>query len=152
MANFNADNATSLAAVPPVRIKANKQHGRVRWFEATFTAAASNPQIADTITWGTLPSGARVLGQLSSLSYAVGTASSTLNVGDTVSATRYLAATSVAAAGTTAIGVPANGAASFEISDSSGLATDNATIKSVVAGAVIAVGQVITLRLAYVLD
>ena len=83
MANFNADNSASTVAIPQARNKVNKQHGRLRWFESTYTAPASSPpQIADTITWGTLPIGARIIGSLSSLNCAVGTASSTLNVGD----------------------------------------------------------------------
>jgi len=153
MANFNADNAAALAALPPSRVKVNKQHGRVRWFESTYTApATSTPQIADTITWGELPVGARVIGPLSSLNYSVGTASSTINVGDAASAARHLAATSVASAGNTALANPSNGAASFETTDGSGAATDNCTLISTVAGAAIAANQVITLRVAYVLD
>lgn len=153
MANFNADNAAAVIAVPQARVKSNKQHGRIRWFESTYTAPASSPpQIADTITWGTLPVGARVIGTLSQLNCAVGTASSTLNVGDAASAARHLAATSVATAAATLLANPASGAASFETSDASGTATDNCTIRSTVAGAAIAVNQVITLRLAYVVD
>jgi hypothetical protein len=153
MANFNADNAAALASTPPTRVKVNKQHGRIRFFESTYTAPATGtPQIADKIVWGKLPLGARVVGPLSSLGYAVGTASSTLNVGDAASAARHLAATSVATAGNTALANPANGAASFETSDASGGATDNCTLVSTVAGAAIAANQVITLRVAYVLD
>jgi hypothetical protein len=153
MANFNADNAASTVATPQSRNKANKQHGRVRWFESTYVApAAGAPAIADTITWGTLPVGARIIGTLSQLNYSVGTASCTLNVGDSASAARHLGATSVASAGATLLANPANGAASFETSDASGTATDNCKIISTVAGAAIAVNQVITLRLAYVVD
>ena len=153
MANFNADLAAAKAATPPTRVKVNKQHGRIRWFESTYTAPASGtPQIADTITWGDLPVGARVIGPLSSLNYSAGTASSTINVGDAASAARYLAATSVAAAGNTALANPSNGAASFETSDSSDAATNNCRLISTVAGAAIAANQVITLRVAYVLD
>lgn len=153
MANFNADNAASTVAVPQTRNKTNKQHGRVRWFESTYTAPATGtPQIGDTITWGTLPTGARIIGPLSSLNQSAGTASSTLNLGDQASAARHLAATSVAAAGNTLLANPANGAASFETSDNSGGATDNCTLRSTVAGAAIAANQVITLRVAYVTD
>lgn len=153
MANFNADNAAAKASSPPTRVKVNKQHGRIRWFESTYTAPASSPPgIGDTITWGDLPVGARVIGPLSSLNYAPGTPSSTLNVGDAASAARHLAATSVASAGNTALANPANGAASFETTDSSEAATNNCRLISTVAGAAIAANQVITLRVAYVLD
>jgi hypothetical protein len=153
MANFNADNAAAVAAVPQTRVKANKQHGRVRWFESTYTApAAGTPQIGDTITWGKLPVGARVIGPLSSLNYSAGTAASTINVGDAASAARHLAATAINAAGNTALANPANGAASFETSDASGTATDNCSLVSTVAGAPIAANQVITLRVAYSVD
>lgn len=153
MANFNADNAASIVGTPQSKNKVNKQHGRVRWFESTYTApAASPPQIADTITWGTLPVGARIIGSLSSLNCAGGTASSTLNVGDPASAARHLAASSVATAAVFTLVNPANGAPCFETSDNSNTATNNCTIRSTVAGAAIAVNQVITLRLAYVVD
>lgn len=153
MANFNADNAAAKASTPPTRVKVNKQHGRVRWFESTYTAPASGtPQIADTITWGDLPVGARVIGPLSSLNVSAGTASSTINVGDAASAARHLAATAITSAGNTALANPANGAASFETSDASETATNNCRLISTVAGAAIAANQVLTLRVAYVLD
>lgn len=153
MATFYSDIAAAGVATPPTRVKANKRGGRLRIFEATYTAPASSPPgIGDVIVWGDLPVGARVLEHLSELAYSAGTASSTINVGDAASATRYLAATSVAAAGVTAIGSPANGAASFETSDASSAATNNTRVQSVVAGAAIAASQVITLRLVYAQD
>jgi hypothetical protein len=153
MASFYADNAAALVATPPTKVKANKRVGRIRWFESTYTAPASGtPQIADVIEWGTLPVGARVIGPLSSLNYSAGTASSTINVGTTASATQLLAATAITSAGNTALANPSNGAASFETSDATGTATDNCAIRSVVAGAAIAASQVITLRLAFVTD
>lgn len=153
MTVFYGDNAATTIAVPPTRNKVNKQHGRVRWFESTYTAPASgNPQIADTIVWGTLPVGARIIGPLSSLNCADGTAASTLNVGDAASAARHLAASSVADPANFLLANPANGAASFETTISSGTATDNCTLISTVAGAAILAGQVITLRVAYVTD
>lgn len=153
MANFNADNAAAAATVPPSRVKSNKQNGRIRLFESTYTApAAGTPQIGDTITWGELPLNARVIGSMSSLNYSAGTAASTINVGDAASAARHLAATAINAAGNTALANPANGAASFETSDTSGGATDNCTLVSTVGGAAIAANQVITLRIAFVTD
>ncbi len=153
MANFTADNATSSATVPPTRIKVNKQHGRIRYFESTYTAPASaTPQIADTITWGALPLGARVVGHLSQIRWSTGTASCTLNLGDAASAARHLAATAVTTAGSAVPEAAAASGATFETSDASTAATNNCTLISTVAGAIIAASQVLTLRVAYVLD
>lgn len=153
MPNFNADNAANMAATPPARIKANKQHGRLRIFEATFVNPASGgAAIADTITWGTLPVGARVLGHLAQLNWSTGAASCTLNLGDAASAARHLAATAVTTAGVAVPQAQSASGASFETSDGSGSATDNCTLKSTVAGANVAAGQVITLRVPFVMD
>jgi len=153
MANFQADIAANLAANPQARNKANKQGGRLRYFEATYTAPASGtPQIADTIEWGRLPVGARIIPHLSRIDWSAGTSSSTLNLGDSASAARHLAATAITTAGNAALTTPANGAASFETSDASNTATDNTKLVSTVAGAQVAANQVITLRVAYVQD
>ena len=147
MANFQADNAANVAAVPQARNKANKQGGRIRWFESVYTAPASGtPQIGDTIEFGTLPTNARVIGPLSSLNCSAGTASSTLAIGDGTTSNKYLAATSIASAANTALANPANGAASVETTDST------TKLYGTVAGAAVAAGQVITLRVAYVVD
>lgn len=154
MANVNADNKTNSVATPPVKNKVNKAHGRIRYFEATYTAPATGmPAVADTITWGDLPIGARVVGHLSQLRWGTGTASSTLNLGDAASAARHLAATAITTAGSA---VPeaasAAGVAGFETSDSSTAATNNCTLISTIAGAGLAANQALTLRIAYVLD
>src|SRR3546814_4103059 len=100
MANFNADNAAALASTPPTRVKVNKQHGRIRYFESTFDAAVQGaPAVADTITWGSLPVGARFVGHLSQLNWSTGTASSTLTLGDAADAARHLAATAITTPG-----------------------------------------------------
>lgn len=151
MANFQADIPTNLAATPQVRNKANKQGGRLRYFESTYVAPASGtPQIADTIEWGRLPVGARIIPHLSRIDWSAGTASCTLNLGDTASAARHLAATAITTAGNAALTTPANAAATFETSDASNGTTDNTKLVSTVAGAAIAANQVITLRVAYV--
>lgn len=153
MPNFKAPIPAGVAATPQTRAKTNQFGGRIRWLESTYTAPATGtPQIADTIEFGTLPVGARVIGPLSSLNVSAGTASSTLAIGDTVTPARHLAATAITAAGNTLLANPANGAASFETSDASGTTTDNCKILGTVAGAAIAAGQVITLRMAYVVD
>ncbi|MCW0370264.1 hypothetical protein [Xanthomonas sacchari] len=153
MANYNATLQTLATNTPPARAQTNVLHGRIRYFESTFTVPAGGLAIADTITWGAIPVGARIIGHLGQLNFAAGTASSTINLGDAASAARHLAATSVAAAGTA---VPqaatANGIAGFVVSDQSVNATNNSTLISTVAGAALAAGQVITLRLPYVMD
>lgn len=159
MANFNSDNAALLALTPPSRVQVNKLHGRVRYLEAQYTVPASGgPQIGDTITWGAVPRGARILGHLSELSWSTGAASSTLNLGDAASAARHLAATAVTTAGQA---VPraasANGLLSFvalddSIASGAPSATNTTTLRSTVAGAALQAAQTIVLRVAYVLD
>lgn len=153
MANLKADNAAAVAAIPQARVKANKQGGRVRFFESTATVPASGgPAVGEKITWGTLPIGARVIGHLSHLSFSAGAASSTINVGDAASPARHLAATSVAAAGSAVPNAQSAAGATFETSDASATTADNCTLESVVAGAALGAGQVLTLRIAYVVD
>lgn len=143
------------------RVKANKFNGRIRFFEATFTAPASGvlPAIGDKIVWGKLPTKARVIGHLSKLYWSTGTASCTLNLGDNVSAARHLAATAITTAGGAVPEAAAASGAVFETSDDSnnvsnsfGSTTDDCTLISVVAGAQIANNQVLTLKVAYVTD
>lgn len=144
---------------PPVtRVKANKQGGRIRIFEATYTVVGT-VAVADKIVWGKLPVRARVLGHLAQLNWATGAASSTLNLGDNVSAARHLAATAITTAGTATPQAQSASGASFETSDDTAnvgnsfvSATDDCTLISVVAGATLQVGQVITLRVPYVCD
>jgi hypothetical protein len=153
MATFLADLATNRATTPQALNKGNQQDGELRIFRAKYTAPASSPPaIADIISWGYLPKGAVIVGGY--LNYAAGTASCTINIGDLQSAARYLAATSIASAGNTAVQPPVNatnGGASYEIATPApGLSTDDSEIRSVVAGAAIAVNQVINLVLFYV--
>ena len=84
------------------------------------------------------------------LYFAAGAASSTLNLGDPVTPARYLAASSVAAAGNvTAEAVFANGALFDVAVIAPGQATDQSELRSVVAGAALQAGQVITLVAQY---
>lgn len=151
MANALADIATNLAATPPVRTKVNRLGGRVRWFEATVTPAVA-VAIGETITWGTLPLGARILGHLSKLYFSAGAASSTINLGDAASAARHLAATAVTSAGSAVPEAASANGAQFETSDASSAATNNCTLISTVAGAAVPITQTLTLKVAYVLD
>jgi len=147
MANINANIAANAAATPPVKSKVNANHGRLRIFESTYDQAVhGTADIADTITWGELPVGARVLSHLSSLSYGTGTASSTATVGDAVSANRHLAAQAINAAGQVALTTGNSGVASYEITEAT------KTLTSTIAGAATAAAQKITLRVVYVLD
>jgi hypothetical protein len=151
-------NGPAFGNGPATRIKANKLHGRIRIFEATYTVVGT-VAVADKIIWGKLPVKARVLGHLAQLNWAAGAASSTLNLGDNVSAARHLAATAVTSAGVATPQAQSANGASFETSDDSnsvansfGSSTDDCTLISTVAGATLQVGQVITLRMPYVLD
>lgn len=147
MANFNAKNAAASVATPPTKVKTQDQHGRIRWFESTFDAAVSGaPQIADTITWGVLPVGAKVIGHLSQLSYSAGTASSTATVGDAGSANRHLAAQAINAAGAAVLTSGAAGVESYVVTEAT------KTVTSTIAGAAVGASQKIALRIAYVLD
>jgi len=157
MPNFLSNEQTDVDAGR--RIKANKQGGRLRVFEAVEVVPAGGIAIADKIIWGKLPVGARVLGYLSRLRWSAGAASSTLNLGDNVTAARHLAATAVTTAGSATPDVADTGGASFETSNDSAnaangyvSATDNCTLISAVAGAALQAGQVITLRVVYVCD
>ena len=153
MANFNATNAASLAKTPPERVEVNKLHGRIRYFESTYDAAVHGVMaIGDTITWGPLPVGARVVGHLSELNWSTGVASATLTVGDAADADRHLAATAITTAGVAVPKAQSASGATFETSDASGSATDNCTLTSTLAGAATGAAQKITLRVAYVLD
>lgn len=153
MANFLATLGINRAAIPQVYNKGNQQDGEKRIFRSTYTAPASSPpQIADTITWGYLPKGAVVTGFY--FTYGAAGAGCTINLGDPQSAARYMAATSIAAAGNTGPSVPANlgsGGAAYEVAAPlPGSSTDDSELRSTVAGAQIAVNTVINLVLEYV--
>lgn len=147
MANHNATIAAASAAVPPEKTRVNQNHGRIRFFESTYDAAESGaPASGDTITWGELPVGARVIGHLSELSYGAGTADSTATVGDADDADRYLAAQAITSAGSASLTSGAGGAASYVVTE------ETKTVTSTIAGAAVGAAQKIALRLAYVLD
>lgn len=165
MANFYSTeqsvfNSTASGNAPATRVKANKWGARLRLFESTYTVpAAAGPGIGDKIVWGKLPVKARVIGHLSSMSFAAGAVGSTLNLGDNVSAARHLAATAVNAAGSAVPNAQSASGASFETSDDSAnfangfvSATDDCALISTVAGAALGAGQVITLRMVYACD
>lgn len=152
-------NGPQFGLPPTIRNKANKQHGHLRTFEATYVVPAVPPVVADKIVWGKLPVRSRVFGHLSSMSWSTGAASSTLNLGDNVSAARHLAATAVTTAGTATPNAQSASGASFETSNDSNSVgngftspLDDCTLVSTVAGAALQAGQVITLRVTYAND
>lgn len=152
-------NGPAYGNSPATRVKANKQGGRIRIFEATYTVPTGGIAIGDKIVWGKLPLKARTLGYLGRLRWSAGAASSTLNLGDNVTAARHLAATAVTTAGSATPDVAEVGGASFETSDDSNSVanafastTDDCTLISTVAGAALQAAQVITLRMPYVCD
>lgn len=106
MANFKANVATLLAGAasgqPLVnRLKTNQLNGRLRLFESMFVAPAAGaaPAIADKIIWGRLPTKARLIGHLTKLYWNTGTAACTINLGDSLLATRHVIATAINATG-----------------------------------------------------
>ena len=149
MATVNSSVAAARAALPQQLVKLNQQGADVQILVSTYTVPAGGVPIADKIKWGSLPLGARLL-PTTKLYFGAGAASSTLNLGDTVSQARYLAATSVAAAGNaTAEAVYANGGL-FDVAVVAPVqATDQSELFSTVAGAALQAGQVITLVAQY---
>lgn len=101
MANFKASWANAFASAPSLKTRSDQAHGRIRVFEALYQAPASgtSPAIADKIIWGQIPIGGVMLGHLGRLDFNTGTASCTLNLGDSVVAARHLAATAINATG-----------------------------------------------------
>lgn len=157
MTTFYSTEVTSLNSTPVVKVKVNRMAARLRYFMGSYTAPATNPQIADTIALVRLPKGCRIIGHLCQLNWSAGTASETLNLGDAVTAARHLAATAANAAGVATPQAQSASGASFETSDDtlSGAdptATNNCDVRSTVAGAVVAVGQIITCHMAVAQD
>ena len=154
MANLNATCAAGRAATPQSYLKGNQQDGELRCMRSVYNDGLTlTLAIADTITWGFLPKGAVIIGGY--LHFTAGTAAATINLGDTVLATRYLAATAINAAGNASLQPPLNmiSAASggYEVANPSfGSTTDDATLLSVVAGAGSPATQRIVLVLFYV--
>lgn len=161
MANWFSTQVTSQNASPPVRVKVNLNHGRIRFACGLFPATNPAPAIADIIYFVRLPVGARILGFMSRLSWNAGTASSTMNLGDNVTVARHLAATAINAAGnaTPSVVTDSLGTAPNETSDGSrdlatGVpsATNDCDIRGTIAGAAVATTQTIGLYMAYVQD
>lgn len=144
MATVLGSLAAARAALPQQNVKMNLQNGDLQCFVSTYTVPAGGQAIGDIISWGYLPFGARVMPG-SKVFFAVGAASSTITLGDPVVPARYLAATSVATAGSALAEAQYTNGALFEVTVvKPGDATDLSELRSVVAGAALQAGQVIT--------
>src|SRR5574343_1188773 len=102
MATFYATNERAGSAAN-ARPMGNQVDGNVRIKAITYTVPAGGLAIGDVLVWTGLPRGARILPESSRLSNSAGAASSTINLGDPASATRYLPAPSMASAAVTTI-------------------------------------------------
>lgn len=95
MATYNSDQ---YAAAAPIAGHGLSGNTKVAYFSVTCAAA---PSTADTINFGYLPAGARVvMAVLEATDMDTGSAALTINVGDAGSATRLFSASTVAQAGT----------------------------------------------------
>lgn len=149
MATVNASVSAARAALPQQLVKPNLQGADIQILVSTFTVPAGGTAIGDKISWGLLPFGARLMPG-TKLYFGAGAASSTINLGDPVSQARYLAATSVAAAGSAVAEAQYAAGALFEVAVAQqGLPTDQSELLSTVAGAALQAGQVITLVAQY---
>ena len=94
MATYSSTQYSNYTSVPANLVKPNELGGRQRvaYFSVTTSAFAST---GDTINLTTLPKGARIVG--GRIAWAANAASTTLTVGTSASATRYLGSTAVGA-------------------------------------------------------
>lgn len=149
MATVNASVSAARVALPQQLVKPNVQGADLQLLVSTYTVPAGGVAIGDKISWGQLPFGARLMPG-TKLYFSAGAASSTINLGDPVSQARYLAATSVAAAGNAVAEAQFANGALFEVTVAKlGLPTDQSELLSTVAGAALPAGQVITLVAQY---
>ena len=145
MATVLASLAAARVAQPQVLVKPNLQGADIQTFISTYTVPAGGQPVADIISWGYLPLGARLMPG-TAIYCAAGTASSTINLGDAVAPARYMAASSAASAGKLLAEAQfANGALAEVTVVKPGDATDTSELRSVVAGATLLAGQVLTL-------
>lgn len=149
MATVLASLAAARVAYPQTLVKPNLQGGDLQAFISTYTVPAGGQPIADVISWGYLPFGARLMPG-TAIYCSAGTASSTINLGDPVTPARYMAASSAAsAAKLPAEAQFASGALAEVTVVKPGDATDTSELRSVVAGATLLAGQVLTLVAVY---
>lgn len=98
MAIVKSDQLTNKDATPPVHLKANEEHGRLRVLH--FTKTVANPTdmtIGDFCELVELPAGSRVL--LGRVGWEAMGTGATMDIGISGTEDKYLAAENVAAAG-----------------------------------------------------
>lgn len=100
MAVQKSDQITNITAIPPVKTRTSEMGGRVRVAYFSFTTPAGGVAIADTVQLCVIPKGARILGGEAKFeAMSTGAGAATVELGDGTTAAKYLAATSVDAAG-----------------------------------------------------
>jgi len=145
MTTFYSDLRTNDRASPPVKTDVTQLGARIRYAVASYTVPASSiPTIADTIELFYLPKGARILPG-SKFFNSAGAASQTIAVGDSGTAGRYLAATSVTAAGSNLMEAHLASGAVYE-------EPAGAMILATVGGATLTAAAVLTFHFKYALD
>lgn len=133
MANFNA--TLQEAAVTGPKVNGNVENGSVRVFASQYVVVSGEePQVGDTITWGTIPSGVQLLGSISNLNCSIGNAGATLTLGDADDDNELLAATDIGtAASVTPLPLMEAGGAIY-ITDGTKLLTSTVGVDELLAG------------------
>lgn len=146
MADVYSTGYTDLSVtIPPVKQKVNMDSGRVRIYKDTYLQGASAGSIGDVIHCKKLPGGAKILPG-AKLFWGTGTASETLAVGVTGSASKFLAATAAATAGNADMIAHLAAGVDYEV------AAGGEEVIITDATAAIAAGQRITVWIPYTLD
>ncbi len=137
---YNNDNAA-----PPVNHEPNMGGGRVRYYYDTYVQGAADGAIGDVIHFKSLPEGARKLPG-AKMFFSAGNAGATFAVGVTGTATKFVAATAIAAAGSALM--------EDELASGGTYETPARGIEVIGTNAVAAIkaAQVITLHIPYVID
>jgi hypothetical protein len=97
MTAYKSVQETNRTAEPVVKLAAHEAGGRVRVLRFEYTTPAGGLAINDTIDLATLTQNGRILG--GSVAFEAMGASATAEIGTAASASRYLSAGNVAAAG-----------------------------------------------------
>lgn len=153
MAEIKSVQMAKLAAVPAQKLATTESHGRVRIMFAALATTHAEGAIADTVVFGRIPAGARIL-PTGTLACAAGTASSTLDIGlrrvkdrTVIDADGLAAAVNIASAGSKAINTGAliaNGASYVTV--------EEVEVYGTIAGAVLAANQAMNVQITYVTD
>lgn len=145
MTEVNATIKAAQVGSAKDRLDSTAEDGKLRTWTSQYTViAGEEPVVADTINWGKFPGG-RILGHLSQLNCSIGTAGSTLTIGDDDDIDRLLTATDI---GTVASVTP------LPLTQANGVIyiSDPVEITSTVGVDTLLAGQVLTLTLVYVAD